>query len=108
MQEIQRASSQGRQLYEVSDGSMGHDSLSFGWVIGTDEGRKLAWGNGPGYGSNTSHRAEGWGKVAVAKFLLHLSRFTATTYRKTLRISSFADNKGLIVLLTLFTFSVDS
>jgi hypothetical protein len=97
MQEIQQASEQGQSLYEVSDRSMNQDSISFGWILGTEDGRKLAWGKGPGYGKNTSHRAEGcWGKVAAAKFLFHLSRFTEKAYRSDTRLTSFADNKGLI------------
>lgn len=99
MHEIQRLSQQRIILYEVSDGSMNNQSLSFGWVLGTRDGRKLAWGKGPGYGTDTSHRAEGWGKLAAAKFLYHLSKFTSTSYPDTTRIISYADNKGLISTL---------
>jgi hypothetical protein len=99
MQDIQRLSSQGAILYKVSDGSMKNQSLSFGWVLGTNCGQKLAWGKGPGYGTDTSHRAEGWRKLAAAKFLFHLSKFTGTPYSPSTRIISFADNKGLITTL---------
>jgi hypothetical protein len=63
-------------------------------------GQKLAWGNGPGYGTNTSHRAEGWGKLlAAAKCLLHLSRFTSIPYPSHSKVYSFSDKKGLITTL---------
>lgn len=96
MQSIQLWSSQGITLFEVSDGSMTNQSLSFGWVLGNKKGDKLAWGKGPGYGTDTSHRAEGWGKLAAAKFLYHLSIFTSQPYPQSTRLISFADNKGLI------------
>jgi hypothetical protein len=62
MRAIQQATDQGLTLYEVSDGSISNKSLSFGWVLGTNTGQRLAWNNGPGYGTNTSHRSEGWAK----------------------------------------------
>jgi hypothetical protein len=99
MATIQHEIHQGKIIYVVSDGSMNHQSLSFGWVIGSESGRKLAWGNGPGYGTNTSHRAEGWGQLAAAKFLLHLSRFTSIPYPSHSKVYSFSDNKGLITTL---------
>jgi hypothetical protein len=96
---IQSAAALGEILYEVSDGSSKRGSLSFGWVIGTETGQKLAWGKGPGYGTDTSHRAESWGKLSAAKFLYHLSRFTRIPLPTTTRLISFADNKGLITTL---------
>jgi hypothetical protein len=44
MNEIQSFATQGVTVFEVSDGSMKNQSLSFGWVIGTEHGHKLAWG----------------------------------------------------------------
>lgn len=99
MRKIHTLSAQNDIFYEVSDGSMNNKSLSFGWVLGTKRGQKLAWGNGPGYGTATSHRAEGWGKLPAVKFLQHLSKFTSTPFPPTMRLVSFSDNKGLITTL---------
>jgi hypothetical protein len=99
MRAIQQATDQGFTLYEVSDGSMSNESLSFGWVLGTNTGQRLAWNNGPGYGTNTSHRSEGWAKLSAAKFMYHLSVFTATPFPRDTRLVSFADNRGLISIL---------
>jgi hypothetical protein len=76
-----------------------HQSHSFGWVLGTASGQKLAWGNGPGYGTDTSHRAECWGLLSAAKFIFHLSRFTATQFPPNLKLTIFSDNKGMIKTL---------
>jgi hypothetical protein len=84
-----------RILYEVSDGSMINDATTFGWILGTYDGQRLAWGSGPGSGPATSHRAECWGKLSAARFLHHLALFTKTPYPADLQISSLADNKGL-------------
>ena len=83
-----------KTFYEVSDGSMQYDTTSFGWVFGTTES-KIAWASGPGFGTATSHRAEGWGKLSAALFLKHLQIFTGQTFPTNMRIASFSDNKRL-------------
>ena len=78
---------------------MAHNTASFGWMLGTKDGQRLAWCNGPGSGPATSHRAECWGKLSVARFLHHLPRFSSMTYPQHLKIISMADNQGLVTTL---------
>ena len=86
-------------IYAVSDGSMALNTTSFGWVLGTKAGQRLAWCSGPGFGPATSHRAECWGKLSVARFLHHLPKFSSMTYPQQLSIFSMADNLGLVTSL---------
>jgi hypothetical protein len=99
IQAILRASERNETLYVVTDGSKNNQSMSFGWVLGTEHGQKLAWGYGPGYGTDTSHRAECWGQLSAAKFILHLAQFTTTAIPPQLKLISFSDNKGMIKTL---------
>lgn len=86
-------------IYEVSDGSMAQKTTSFGWMIGTEPGQRLAWCNGPGFGPATSHRAECWGKLSAARLLHHLQIFTGRPLPPNLKIKSCTDNQGLITSL---------
>jgi hypothetical protein len=83
---IQIANDPDQVLLMVSDGACHHDTTSFGWTIGDELGRQLAWGKGPGYGQATSHRAECWGALAMARFLYHLSIFTKQEYPATMKL----------------------
>jgi hypothetical protein len=78
---------------------MALNTTSFGWMLGTKAGQRLAWCSGPGFGTATSHRAECWGKLSVARFLHHLPQFTTMAYPQNLNIVSIADNKGLVTTL---------
>jgi hypothetical protein len=84
----------------VSDGSQIGHSMSFGWVLGTRSGHILAVNYGPGYGVDTSHRAEGWGKLSGVCFLQRLAEYTCTPYSPSLQLQTYSDNEGLITRLT--------
>jgi hypothetical protein len=89
-----------QELYAVSDGSMAHNTTTFGWILGTKDGQRLAWCSGPGFGPATSHRAECWGQLSIARFLHHLPKFSSMTYPQHLQIVPMTDNQGLITSLT--------
>jgi len=89
-----------QQLYAVSDGSMAHNTTTFGWILGTTDGQRLAWCSGPGFGPPTSHRAECWGQLSVARFLHHLPKFSSMTYPQQLQVVPMSDNQGLMTSLT--------
>ena len=93
---IQIANDPDQALLLVSDGSCQHDTTSFGWVIGDELDRQLARGKGPGYGQATSHRAECWGALAMARFLHHLRIFTKQDYPATMKLKVYSDCQGMI------------
>jgi hypothetical protein len=70
--------------------------MSFGWIFGTSDGTILAEHAGPAFGTPTSHRAEGWGMLSGARFLLHLCRYRRIPLPQHLHIESVSDNAGLI------------
>ena len=80
----------------VSDGSQKGPAMSFGWIFGTSDGTILAEHAGPAFGTPTSHRAEGWGMLSGARFLLHLCRYRRIPLPQHLHIESVSDNAGLI------------
>jgi hypothetical protein len=56
----------------VSDGGSMDDYGSFGWVISTKEGDRVAKGSGSVFGSDPrSYRAEGHGAKAGLLFIIH-------------------------------------
>jgi hypothetical protein len=64
------------QLITVSDGSDDSGSMTFGWVIATPDGRRLARCSGPVFGPfGSSFRAEGYGFLSVSQFLVRLQEF---------------------------------
>jgi hypothetical protein len=86
----------GVYLFHVSDGSVIGHNMAFGWVLGTGSGHLLALQKGPGFGTPTSHRAEGWGTLSGSRFLLHLHRYTRVPMPTNVFIVSISDNEGLI------------
>ena len=62
----------------VSDGSaLPTGSASFGWILSTRQGERLAEGMGPVRGMKVhSYRAEASGVLAFLRFLVHIARFT--------------------------------
>ena len=62
----------------VSDGSVWDGNQgSFGWMVSTKEGDRLARGMGPARGSQVdSYRAEAYGMLTVSTFLSRLAAFT--------------------------------
>jgi hypothetical protein len=83
------------QLITVSDGSDDSGSMTFGWVIATPDGRRLARCSGPVFGPfGSSFRAEGCGFLSVSRFLVRLQEFFAIA--PTWCIRMLTDNQGLI------------
>ena len=80
----------------VSDGSQQQASMSFGWILGLHDGTPLAEHSGPAYGQPSSHRAEGWGMLSGARFLLHLQRYCNVTVPLECNVETICDNAGLI------------
>jgi hypothetical protein len=93
---IEIANDPDQVLFMVSDGACQHDTTSFGWTIGDELDRQLAWGKGPGYGQATSHRAECWGALAMARFLHHLRLFTKQEFPATMTLRVYSDSQGMI------------
>jgi hypothetical protein len=61
-----------RDVILVSDGGARDDHGSFGWVLGLQNGTRLAHGFGSVFGHEPrSYRAEGYGAKAAALFLWH-------------------------------------
>jgi hypothetical protein len=82
------------QMLFVSDGSELRKMMSFGWVLSTPTGTRLARCYGPASGPNTSHHAKATGMLAVSSFLLRLSQFCNCHQKWHVRYVS--DNQGLI------------
>ena len=78
----------------VSDGSDIDGTMTFGWVISTPRGHRLATCAGPGFGRGSSHIAEGFGTLSVGRFIYHLLLFCSVSTPQKGRF--LLDNKGLI------------
>jgi hypothetical protein len=81
-------------IHMVSDGSELSQKMTFGWVLCTANGIRLAICSGPAFGTGSSHRAEGTGMLSAARFLYHLSHYCNTQILNPLVYTS--DNLGLI------------
>ena len=97
IQNINRMS-ESTEMIAVSDGSMQHQTISYGWVIGTDSGDKWAQHQGLGSGQATSFRAEASGMLSASLFVHHLYKFTHPNYpqQNPPSITFFSDNSGLV------------
>ena len=88
------------RLLAVSDGSQKGSHISYGWVLGSDEGHIYAQHSGHGIGTPTSHRAEGWGMLSAAKFIQHLYLYVTISQDSPAPsprpLSFYSDNQGLI------------
>jgi len=80
----------------VSDGSQQHASMSFGWILGITDGPILVEHSGPAYGHPSAHRAEGWGMLSGARFLLQLFKYCQVTEVFEGKVATICDNAGLI------------
>ena len=59
-----------------SDGSQKGVRASYGWILSTSDGTRLATCQGPSFGARPySYRAEGYGLLSVTRFLHHLRSF---------------------------------
>ena len=66
------------RFHAVSDGSVFPNvSASFGWILSTNEGERVAQNMGPVRGYQLhSYRAEASGVLSVLRFLLRIAEFT--------------------------------
>ena len=84
---------EGGSIHAVSDGSSTDACISFGWVIATKTGIKIASGNSKGYRQTSSHQAESYDMVAVTAFLQIWKNFVDA---KDVKLALWCDNKKLI------------
>jgi exonuclease III len=79
----------------ASDGSVVKDSATFGWILSLEDGTRLAECAGPVFGSQpSSYRAEGYGMLAVLRFLKHLSVFYGNPLNS--GFTHYIDNDALV------------
>jgi hypothetical protein len=85
----------------ATDGSVVSSSGSFGWILATADGKKLAWNRGPVFGfRGSSYRAEGYGLLSILQFLFHIFQFTQIQSKPKLRIHS--DSESLLTKLSSY------
>ena len=63
-----------------SDGSVRHfTDGSFGWMLSTPQGERMATGMGPARGPRPpSYRAEAYGMLSILRFLIRVAEYTST------------------------------
>jgi hypothetical protein len=95
-----------RDVILVSDGGAMDDHGSFGWVLGQQNGTRLAHGFGSVFGHDPrSYRAEGYGAKAAALFLWNLFQYSNCTIPDAPEAGRFdyhCDNQGLLKKLAVF------
>ena len=86
--------STGQACIGVSDGSVRGDMGAFGWCISNVHGERLATGMGPAQGmAPSSYRAEGYGMLAILRFLVRLCEFSGSP---PLCTAMFCDHLALV------------
>jgi hypothetical protein len=82
----------------VSDGSAQDCQGSFGWIISTASGTRLARGWGPVFGAKVnSYRAEGYGILAGLRFLVWMQKLYSTPAQpKLAKHNQYCDNKSMV------------
>jgi hypothetical protein len=83
-------------LLSVSDGSVMFHNMSFGWIIATPDGRRVAAGCGPCEGRGNSLRSEGAGMLAATLFMALISHHM----NHKIKAICISDNKELIRQMT--------
>jgi hypothetical protein len=82
------------EIILVSDG--GAVAGSYGWVVSTKEGTKIAQGSGSVFGCNPqSYRAEGYGAKAGTLFLIHCFTYCNVSIPEG-QFTFYCDNEGLL------------
>ena len=88
LQELVRA-----RVLVGTDGSVQGHRASFGWVMSTQEGNRIARCNGPAYGAKpVSYRAEGYGLLSALRLMHHLAAHWQTTNK----FSLVCDNETMV------------
>jgi hypothetical protein len=80
-------------LLAVSDGSVKSHDMSFGWILSTPTGDRLAAAAGPCNGRGNSLRAEGAGMLSVTMFIALITKYLEI---EQMRIVFISDNSELI------------
>ena len=81
----------------VSDGGALEKFGSYGWVLGLNDGTRIAQGSGSVYGYDPkSYRAEGYGAKAGTLFLLRLFQYCDCQLPKNEAFEFYCDNQGLL------------
>ena len=81
----------------ASDGSVKNKRASFGWVISTTDGDRLAECQGPAFGLDpTSYRAEGYGILSVLRFLHHTGQPLELDVEATNTWTICCDNQSMV------------
>jgi hypothetical protein len=84
------------EIVLVSDGGAIDDYGSYGWVVSTKEGIKIAQGSGSVFGCDPrSYRAEGYGGKAGTLFLIHCFTYCNVSIPEG-QFTLYCDNKGLL------------
>ena len=92
-EEFSRELTRGTTLQAVSDGSDINHCMSFGWVLSTPKGKRLASSSGPAFGHGTSHRAEATGIKSIAWFARLAKEYYGVYF---LKVNFVADNSSII------------
>lgn len=78
----------------ASDGSQAGHKASFGWIVSTSTGTRLATCKGPCFGAKpNSYRAEGYGLLSVSRFLYQLHHHFALPIQSG---DVVCDNKSMV------------
>ena len=77
----------------VSDGSGKDGAMTFGWSVSVG-GREVIKNKGPAFGSESSHRAEGYGQLSLFVVLKTLFEFADIPFDTPIRYG--CDNQGLL------------
>ena len=90
---IVAAAEENDYLLAVSDGSVKFHNMSFGWILSTPSGERLAAAAGPCNGRGNSLRAEGAGMLSISMFIALIIKYLEVEPMKIVFIS---DNLELI------------
>ena len=82
-------------LLVVSDGSAKQHGMTYGWIMSTNTGVRIASGNGPCNGRPSSLRSEAAGMLAASLFIAMIQEFTNNHF-DSISIHFMADNMELI------------
>jgi len=78
----------------ASNGGATSPKASFGWVLSTNQGRRLPHLSGPAYGAHSnSYRAEGYGILSVMRFIFWVQSFVTGTLSES---RLHCDNKSMV------------
>ena len=74
-----------------------HKAGAFGWVFSDRTGNRMVLGSGPARGSRiTSYRSEGYGILAVTRFLHRLQEYTARSPQRMNHLQIVCDNLSMV------------